>query len=142
MPGETWRERRFEPATTGSSGVRRFDRPGAWFAAVLLAATSGLAFAISHGRSAFRCRQECYGDPPRYGYGSLTYEPGHPWTHYADSWQWGVHHGLSQLAVAASIVGLVLVATRRREHPVAFAAAALCLAAWTVWALLAPPIPG
>src|SRR4051812_20206554 len=43
---------------------------------------------VASDRDRVRCHQTCYGDAPLSSYGSLTYEPGHPWTRYAHSWQW------------------------------------------------------
>src|SRR5436305_539364 len=69
------------------------------WAGAALALASLVLFLESRTRAMFRCRQQCYGAPPVQGYGSSTYEPGHPWTSYAHSWQWSAQHGLTQFAL-------------------------------------------
>lgn len=141
MSGNAWQESKFdgseaEPDPSGLSS-RVFLRS----IAGLVTLASLVLYFESRSRVSFRCRQECYGTPPRSVDGSLTFEPGHPWTNYADSWQWSAQHGLTQLAVVAALVGLAMAATPRRNPLPALGVATLGLAAWAVWVLLGPPIP-
>jgi hypothetical protein len=140
VSNETWSEMSRDRPPTGGRPSGVADRVRLrWFAGLMIV-TSGTVFLISRGRTQFRCRQECYGKPALEQYGSLTYEPGHAWTRYADSWQWSVQHGLTQLAVIASIVGLALAATSSRNPVPAFGVTALGVTGWIVWVLLSPPI--
>jgi hypothetical protein len=141
MDQEGWREASFDqpPDEQERAGaVRRLHLR--WVAAGMVA-ISVVVFLASRSRAVFRCHQDCFGDPPLDRYGSLTYEPGHAWTRYADSWQWSAQHGLAQFAVVASLIGLGLALTARRNPLPAFVLTIVGLAAWTVWVLLAPPIP-
>lgn len=138
MIQESWRGADFNRPGGSSS---RGDRFGLRLFAALVVGVAGAVFLVSRSRAVFRCRQECYGDSPLDRYGSLTYEPGHAWTQYADSWQWGAQHGLAQFAVLSSLVGLALAATSKRSPALALGMTAIALAAWLVWVLLSPPIP-
>ena len=42
-------------------------------------------------RDAERCEQECFGT-------YRTYEPGHAWTNYPDSWQWDAQNAIMGVA--------------------------------------------
>ena len=108
---------------------------------VVLVVTSFLVYLYSQGRVTVRCHQDCYGASPQSSYGSLPYEPGHAWTHYANSWQWDVQHGLTQFALLASVVGLGMAAMTLRSPLWLYGAAAGALTAWLAWVLLAPAIP-
>lgn len=139
---ETWREMKFERGPDDERGPSRFAGRARlrWFAG-LVVVTSIVVFLVSRNRAVFRCHQECYGDAPLDRYGSLTYEPGHAWTRYADSWQWSAQHGLAQFAVITSLVALALAMSSRRNPVPAFGLTAVGLTAWIVWVLLSPPIP-
>src|SRR3954453_5555245 len=85
-----------------------------WLAGILVLATFvGLDYSLN--RDALRCRQACYGAPATDRYGSSTYEPGHPWTNYATSWQWEAQNTMAHVAFFAACVGLALAATRSRD---------------------------
>ena len=109
-----------------------------WAPAVLV--VTATLFLLSDNRNHFRCHQDCYGPPPFDGYGSQTYEPGHPWTSYAHSWQWSVQHGLTELALLAGLIGLGMTLSERKPARI-YAVAIVALAAWAVW-VLPTPAPG
>lgn len=136
MTQDTWRSTTFEQ-TIARRGSGTWQR---WVGGLMVVAAFA-AWLHSQSRASLRCHQECYGEPPRDGFGSRTFEPGHPWTQYADSWQWSVQHGLVQLAVLVGIAGLGLALTRRRGPVALFGVTALLLAGWAVWVLLSPPVP-
>jgi uncharacterized protein (DUF2237 family) len=110
------------------------------WAAVSLAVASAVVLVASLARDQTRCRDACYGPPPGDRYGSLTNEPGHHWTSYAGSWQWGVQSGLAHLAALAAFVGVVLAATTYRNPVPAFWVAGVALSGWIAWVLLSPPM--
>lgn len=141
MDRNPWRERSFDGLGQNESPPGLTNRVLLRSVGVATVVASVVVWLVSRGRSVFRCRQECYGAPPLDQYGSLTYEPGHPWTYYADSWQWSAQHGLTQLAVVASLVGLGLALWSRRSPLPAFGLTVVALAAWGLWAALSPPIP-
>jgi hypothetical protein len=94
---------------------------------------------VSTSRDATRCRDVCFGPAAKSRYGSQTYEPGHHWTAYADSWQWGAQNALVHVALVGAFLGVGLAAFRR--NPIAaYAVAVLALAAWGLWPPLSPPM--
>jgi len=106
----------------------------------VLAVTTVVVFFLGYHRVHFRCRQECFGAAPRSDYGSLTYEPGHPWTRYAGSWQWSVQYGLAILALAAGLIGFGLAVFSERNPVRLYIVATVAAAAWVVWVLLSPSV--
>jgi len=107
--------------------------------AILVTVVAGIVSLAAHGRSDLRCKGDCYGSPPLSRYGSLTYEPGHPWTRYADSWQWGAQAALGYLGVIAALIGLGLAATDRRNPMSAVVVSVVAMVAWGAWVVLSPP---
>jgi hypothetical protein len=132
----TWRERTFDGPPVRRTATNRALLALSW---LVLAATAAVMF-VSRDRAILRCQDDCYGGAPLDRFGSVSYEPGHPWTSYADSWQWSVQHGLTQLAVVAGIVAVGLALMKRNPLP-AVGAAAACVAGWLVWLSLSPPLP-
>jgi hypothetical protein len=100
--------------------------------------TSIVVFLFADGRDNLRCRDNCYGPPPLSRYGSLTYEPGHPWTRYAGSWQWSAQIGLGYLAVLSAVLALALAATDARNPVPPLVVSILAMIAWVVWVALSP----
>jgi hypothetical protein len=123
----------FAPPTS-----RAANRPRAWAGAVV-AISAIVVFFLGNRRVGMRCGQECFGEAPRSDYGSLTYEPGHAWTRYAGSWQWGAQNGLAVLALLAGLVGWSLGAFSERNPIRLYFVALVAGAAWVVWVLLSPP---
>lgn len=111
-----------------------------WAGAALFSAALVL-FLASGNRASLRCGQDCFGAPPLDRYGSLTYEPGHPWTSYAGSWQWSAQHGLTQVAVVLSLIGLALAFFSQRNPMRVYLLAIVALVAWLAWLSLSPPVP-
>jgi hypothetical protein len=107
-------------------------------AAVVVSLCAGVLFLAALGRDQLRCRDACYGAPPLSRYGSLTYEPGHPWTRYTGSWQWSAQSALGHLALLAAIVALVLAATQRRNPVPAMLVSIAAMVAWGTWVALSP----
>lgn len=101
---------------------------------VLVAA--GVVLVWATNRDAVRCGQDCYGAPAVDYYGSRTFEPGHTWTAYADSWQWGAQVALAWIAAVAAVVAVALAVTDfRRPHRV-ISVALGALVAYVGWVAL------
>ena len=89
-----------------------------------------LLFALNEDSE--RCEQECFGT-------YRTYEPGHPWTNYADSWQWDAQNALAAVAlILAVIAALSLVGEHLRRALVLTGVSWGFSAAWLVWNVLSP----
>jgi hypothetical protein len=98
-----------------------------------------VVFLVAYGRDQTRCKDACFGRPPLSKYGSITYEPGHPWTRYAGSWQWSAQSALAHLGLVAALVALGLAATDGRNPRPALAVSVVAMAAWGIWAGFSPP---
>jgi len=109
-------------------------------ASIALALVAGVVFLAAYGRDQQRCKDLCYGSPPLSKYGSITYEPGHPWTRYAGSWQWTGQSILGHLGLIAAVVAVGLAATDGRNPVPALAVSVLAMIAWGTWVGLSPPI--
>jgi hypothetical protein len=84
-----------------------------------------------------RCGDACYDG------GLRTYEGGHAWTAYQDSWQW---QGQWALGLLALVLGLAAIATTtrmglRRWTQGLLLASVLCSAGSVAWRVLEPAIP-
>jgi hypothetical protein len=89
---------------------------------------------VDLNRDAVRCDQDCYG-PYR------TYEAGHAWTNYPDSWQWDAQNGILGVAFLLAVVAFVYRFTTRLRRSVIIMGASLFLSAvWIAWVELSPPI--
>ncbi len=120
------------------SDFRERDRPnrrrwigrgiGAW------AFVSLLVLLNEQRRDSVRCDQDCYGT-------YRTYEPGHPWTNYTDSWQWDAQNILMTIAFLFSLGGVgFLLAQRRRRAVILTVASIVLTAAFIAWVQLSPPV--
>lgn len=98
-----------------------------------------VVFLAAYGRNQMRCKDACFGPPPLSKYGSITYEPGHAWTRYAGSWQWGAQSALAYAGIVAALVALGLAATDGRNPRPALAVSVVALLAWGAWVGLSPP---
>jgi hypothetical protein len=52
---------------------------------------------VDLNRDGERCEQECFGT-------FRTYEPGHAWTSYRDSWQWDAQNAIVAVAFVLAVV--------------------------------------
>ena len=85
-------------------------------------------------RDGVRCDQDCYGT-------YRTYEAGHPWTNYSDSWQWDAQNALAAVAfIVAVIAALSLVGDRLRRAVVLTGVSWGFSAAWLIWNALSPAV--
>lgn len=107
--------------------------------AIALLPIATVVFLFAYGRNQMRCKDLCFGPPPLSKYGSITYEPGHAWTRYAGSWQWGAQAGLAYLGLAAALVGLGLAATDSRNPKPALVVSIVAMISWGTWVGLSPP---
>ena len=129
MTGESWR------AATFRDGPER-KNPRRWIGRAIVLSTVLTLGLLLHGqrRDSIRCDQDCYG-PYR------TYEPGHPWTNYNDSWQWDAQNGLLSLAFILAVAAFVFLLASRRRRAVILTFVSLGLSgAWIAWVKLSPPI--
>ena len=120
------------------SDFRERDRPnprrwigrgiGAWVLVSLLILLN------EQRRDSVRCDQDCYGT-------YRTYEPGHPWTNYTDSWQWDAQNILMTVAFLMAVGGGVFLLAQRRRRAVSLTVASIVLtAAFLTWVQLSPPV--
>jgi hypothetical protein len=85
-------------------------------------------------RDAERCEQECFGT-------FRTYEPGHAWTNYSDSWQWDAQNIIMGVAFVLAVVAFMYRLGSRLQRAVVLTGVSLLFsAAWLVWVALSPPI--
>jgi hypothetical protein len=105
---------------------------------IALALVAGVVFLFAYGRDQQRCKDLCFGPPPLSKYGSITYEPGHPWTRYAGSWQWTGQSILGHLGLIAAVVAVGLAATDSRNPVPALVVSVLAMVAWGTWVALSP----
>jgi hypothetical protein len=88
---------------------------------------------VDLNRDAERCEQECYGT-------YRTYESGHAWTNYPDSWQWDAQNAIMGAAFVLAAVAFVYRLGSRLQRAVVLAGVSLLLSAtWLLWAALSPP---
>ena len=120
------------------SDFRERDRPsrhrwigrgiGAWVLVSLLILLN------EQRRDSVRCDQDCYGT-------YRTYEPGHPWTNYTDSWQWDAQNILMTIAFLLAVGGGISVLAQKRRRAVILTVASLAItAAFLIWVQLSPPV--
>ena len=85
-------------------------------------------------RDGIRCDQDCFGT-------YRTYEPGHAWTNYIDSWQWDAQNALMAVAFIVALAGfLYMLGGRRRRALILTAVSAGFSIAYLTWVQLSPPI--
>ncbi len=120
------------------SDFRERDRPnprrwigrgiGAWTVVSLLVLLN------EQRRDGVRCDQDCYGT-------YRTYEAGHPWTNYADAWQWDAQNILMTIAFLVAVAGFVFVLMQKRRRAVIFTIVSIVLTAtFITWVQLSPPV--
>jgi hypothetical protein len=85
-------------------------------------------------RDGVRCDQDCYGT-------YRTFEAGHPWTNYDDSWQWDAQNVLMTIAFLLAVAAFVFLLMERRQRAVRMTIASIVLSAvFLTWVQLSPPV--
>jgi hypothetical protein len=103
-----------------------------------LAAWGGLATAfvvlmMSVQRDPVRCHPNCFDGSDR------TFESGHVWTAYADSWQWEVQHAISWLGLFAALWAVYAAGRKsRRMTTASLGLTALLVLGWILWITVQP----
>ena len=97
--------------------------------------STGVTFAVllfSLNEDQERCEQECFGT-------YRTYEAGHPWTNYNDSWQWDAQNAIAAVgSIIAVIAAISLVSEHLRRAVVLTVVSWGFSATWLIWQGLAP----
>jgi hypothetical protein len=85
-------------------------------------------------RDTTRCHQNCFDGSDN------TFEAGHVWTAYADSWQWDAQLVIGWLGFLTALWALYAAGRRGRTHTVAsLGVSAALIATWIVWVTVQPP---
>jgi lipoprotein signal peptidase len=85
-------------------------------------------------RDSTRCDQDCFGI-------YRTYQPGHPWTNYTDSWQWDAQNILMTIAFLVSLAGVIFLLAQKRRRAVILTIVSIALTViFVVWVQLSPPV--
>ncbi len=85
-------------------------------------------------RDGIRCDQDCYGT-------YRTYEPGHAWTNYTDSWQWDAQNALMAVAFIVALAGFLYMLGGRRRRALILTAVSFGFSlVYLTWVELSPPI--
>jgi hypothetical protein len=113
----------------GSLSPRRIRR-----GVVLSTGLTLVLLLISLNEDEERCEQECFGT-------YRTYEPGHAWTNYQDSWQWDAQNAIAAVGFILAVAGaLSLVGDHLRRAVVLTVLSWGCSAAWLLWNALSPAV--
>jgi hypothetical protein len=113
----------------GSLSPRRIRR-----GVVISAALTFVLLLIALNEDEERCEQECFGT-------YRTYEAGHPWTNYRDSWQWDAQNAIAAAGFILAVVGaLSLVGGHLRRAVLLTVASWGFSAAWLLWNALSPAV--
>lgn len=122
-----WRER--------DLSVRQ-PRGRLWMVRLLACATAVTGFVVllmDVQRDPNRCHPNCFDGSDN------TFEPGHVWTAYFDSWQWEAQLVLGWLAFLVSLWALYAAGRRSRRETVASLGLSVALiAVWIVWLTVQP----
>jgi hypothetical protein len=101
---------------------------------VISAALTFVLLLIALNEDEERCEQECFGT-------YRTYEAGHPWTNYRDSWQWDAQNAIAAVGFILAVVGaLSLVGGHLRRAVLLTVASWGFSAAWLLWNALSPAV--
>jgi hypothetical protein len=107
----------------------RLVRAAAWSGAL----TAFVVLLANVQRDPIRCHPNCFDGSDR------TFEPGHAWTAYRDSWQWEVQHAIGWLALLASLWALYAAGRQsRRITAASLGLTAALVAGWIVWVTVQP----
>jgi hypothetical protein len=97
------------------------------------AATAFVVLLMAVQRDPDRCHPNCFDGSDH------TFEPGHAWTAYPDSWQWEVQHAMGWLGLFASLWALYAAGRRSRRITLAsLGLTAALVAGWIVWVTVQP----
>jgi hypothetical protein len=89
---------------------------------------------VDLNRDGVRCDQDCYGS-------GRTYEAGHAWTNYNDSWQWDAQNAIVGVAFVLAVAAFLFMLGSRLVRAVVVSGISLLLiAVWITWVRLSPPI--
>ena len=127
--GSSWRHSDFRDEAP-KKDPKRWTRRGVALVAFLTLAL--LLYDLN--RDSVRCDQDCYG-------AFRTFEPGHAWTNYPDSWQWEAQNVLAGLAFVLAAAGLIFMFASRLRRAVQLTVLSLVVsAAWIGWVISSPEI--
>ncbi|HWH96022.1 MAG TPA: hypothetical protein VNT03_19320 [Baekduia sp.] len=105
--------------------------------AALVTAAAFVVFLLAIQHENTNCGDACYDG------GLRSYEGGHAWTAYHESWQWQAQWGLGGAGLVLGLAALTTASrySLRRWTLALNGAAAACATAWVLWRVLEPPIP-
>ena len=114
----------------------RQPRGRRWMVRLLAYATVLTGFVVllmDVQRDPNRCHPDCYDGSDH------TFEAGHPWTAYADAWQWELQLLVGWLAFLSSLWALYAAGRRSRRQTIASLGVSIALiATWIVWLTVQP----
>ena len=116
--------------------VRRSDRARktARAVAVGLVLIGFVVLLMNIQRDTTRCHQNCFDGSDN------TFEAGHVWTAYADSWQWDAQLVIGWLGFLTALWALYVAGRRGVRQTVAsLGLSAALIATWIVWITVQPP---
>jgi hypothetical protein len=126
----SWREADMRVRQTGRK--RQAIRLLAWATAL----TGFVVLLLDIQRDPDRCHQNCFDGSDN------TFEAGHVWTAYANSWQWDAQLVIGWLAFLVSLWALYAAGRKGRRQTIASLGLAVgLLLVWIVWVTVQPP-PG
>ena len=126
----SWREAdlRVRQPARGRQAVRAL----AWATAL----TGFVVLLLDIQRDPDRCHQNCFDGSDN------TFEAGHVWTAYANSWQWDAQLVIGWLAFLTALWALYAAGRKGRRQTIASLGVAIALIfVWIVWVTVQPP-PG
>jgi hypothetical protein len=116
--------------------VRRSDRAKkvARTLAVGLVLSGFVVLLMDIQRDTTRCHQNCFDGSDN------TFESGHVWTAYADSWQWDAQLVIGWRGSLTALWALYAAGRGgRRQTLASLAVSAVLIATWIVWVTVQPP---
>jgi hypothetical protein len=126
----SWREAdlRVRQPARGRQAVRAL----AWATAL----TGFVVLLLDIQRDPDRCHQNCFDGSDN------TFEAGHVWTAYANSWQWDAQLVIGWLAFLTALWALYAAGRKGRRQTIASLGVAIALIfVWIIWVTVQPP-PG
>jgi hypothetical protein len=128
-PGESWRHSTFREDGP-QKDPKRWIRRGVG----LIASLTFALLLVDLNRDSVRCDQDCYG-------AFRTFEPGHAWTNYPESWQWEAQNAVAGVAFVLAAAGLVFMFASRLRRALQLTALSVAVsAAWIAWVVSSPEI--
>jgi hypothetical protein len=107
----------------------RIIRVVAWSGAL----TGFVVLLMDVQRDPVRCHPNCYDGTDR------TFEPGHVWAAYSDSWQWEVQHAIGWVGFLAALWALYVAGRKSpRMTAAALGLTVALIAGWIVWVTVQP----